>query len=291
VSETLLCLNSEWHGCTSPILEAGSRRLAAALFGATPFLDFGPPVCSELTVRDGVFALDCVVRRFRHVLETLEQRDAARVVTVGGTCGAEAAPVAYLNARHGGRLGVLWLDAHGDLNTPASSPSGHFHGMVLRTLLGEGPGELIGRMALPLDPERLVLAGVRDLDESERRCIEAQGIRLIRGWPESAGRVLVEHLRRAGVRHLVVHLDVDVFDPQAFGDALFSVPGGPGLGAVAAAVRALKDAFEIVGVGVVEYCGRMRGSAAALCRVLAEAGLWPPGRPRPAGGHFGSEAL
>ena len=57
------------------------------------------------------------------------------VVTVGGTCGVEAAPVAYLNERYDGNLAVVWFDGHGDLNSPATSPSGHFHGMVLRTLL------------------------------------------------------------------------------------------------------------------------------------------------------------
>jgi arginase len=50
------------------------------------------------------------------------------VVTVGGTCGVEAAPVAYLNERYAGDLAIVWFDAHGDLNAPDTSPSGHFHG-------------------------------------------------------------------------------------------------------------------------------------------------------------------
>ena len=57
---------------------------------------------------------------------------------IGGTCGAEIAPVAYLNNHYESDLAILWFDAHGDLNTPKTSLSGHFHGMVLRTLLGEG---------------------------------------------------------------------------------------------------------------------------------------------------------
>ncbi|MDZ4179106.1 MAG: arginase family protein, partial [Coriobacteriia bacterium] len=137
----LLCLNSEWQGCESPQLERGARRLASELFGDAPRLDLGPSDCDSLDVRDGVFALDCVVARFLHALGELELAAPERVFTIGGTCGAEAAPVAYLGGRHRG-LGAVWFDAHGDLNTPATSPSGHFHGMVLRTLLGDGPSEL-----------------------------------------------------------------------------------------------------------------------------------------------------
>ncbi|NUS03623.1 MAG: arginase family protein, partial [Nonomuraea sp.] len=65
------------------------------------------------------------------------------VVTAGGDCGVELEPVAAARRRFGERLVVVWFDAHGDLNTPDSSPSGAFHGMVLRALTGEGPDGLV----------------------------------------------------------------------------------------------------------------------------------------------------
>ena len=97
------------------------------------------------------------------------------VVTVGGTCGVEAAPVAYLNEQYDGDLAIVWFDAHGDLNAPATSPSGHFHGMVLRTLLGEGPHEYVGELRRPLRPAQLFLAGTRDLDPEESAYILRAG--------------------------------------------------------------------------------------------------------------------
>ncbi|MDA0646043.1 arginase family protein, partial [Nonomuraea ferruginea] len=87
------------------------------------------------------------------------------VVTVGGDCGVELEPVAAARRAYGDRLVVVWFDAHGDLNTPESSPSGAFHGMVLRALVDEGPRGLTADPGV--DPRRVVLAGVRDLDPGE----------------------------------------------------------------------------------------------------------------------------
>ena len=106
----LLCLNSEWQGCESPQLEHGAREIARELFGDVPHLDLGLPGCDSLDVRDGVFALDCVAARFLSTLREIELAAPQRVFTVGGTCGAEAAPVAYLAAHHKA-LGAVWFDA------------------------------------------------------------------------------------------------------------------------------------------------------------------------------------
>ncbi len=271
----LLCLNSEWQGCESPQLERGARELARELFRDAPHLDLGPATCDALDVRDGVFALDCVGGRFLRTLRELELAAPERVFTVGGTCGAEAAPIAYLSRRYQG-LGVVWFDAHGDLNTPATSPSGHFHGMVLRTLLGDGPREFTDHIASSLDSARVLVAGARDLDDAERDCIESVGIGLVEGWPGDTAARIIDFLRSAEVAQLYVHIDVDVFDPAVYRDALFSVPQGPSLDSAAFVVREVVDAFDVVGVGVVESCGHTLEARQALVGFLTDSGLWRP---------------
>ncbi len=110
---------------------------------------------------------------------------------------------------------VLWLDAHGDFNSPDTSPSSFLGGMCLAAACGvwdagfEGP---------PLDPSRVVMCGVRDLDGGERMLLETHGVSMI----ERPSR-LADAL--AG-REVFVHLDVDVLDPSVVPDVGYPVPGG-----------------------------------------------------------------
>jgi arginase len=115
---------------------------------------------------------------------------------------------------------VLWLDAHGDLNTPATSPSGNVHGMPLAAALGRDL-ESFASEAWPLpalDPQRVVLIGVRSLDEAERTYVRESGIgvhtmsELDRRGIEPVMREALERVEGAPFVH--VSLDMDVVDPE-----------------------------------------------------------------------------
>ncbi len=80
-------------------------------------------------------------------------------------------------SKHYNNLGVIWYDAHGDLNIPEESPSGNIDGMPLRILTGEGPKELIELNSNVIKPENIVLIGMRDLDKGERQFIKDHNIK------------------------------------------------------------------------------------------------------------------
>ncbi|MCK2213242.1 arginase family protein [Actinomadura sp. ATCC 31491] len=157
--------------------ETGTRAEAgagAAARGEHARGEHGGVVRVAVTVND-----DDLVATAAEVRDALEgvARDAL-VVAVGGDCGVELEPIAAARRRYGDRLVVVWFDAHGDLNTPQSSPSGAYHGMVLRALTGEGPEGLVAEA--PLQPGRIVLAGVRDLDPAEAAFVESAGVRWVK---------------------------------------------------------------------------------------------------------------
>ncbi|WP_221762265.1 arginase family protein [Nonomuraea sp. WAC 01424] len=177
------------------------------------------------------------------------------LVTAGGDCGVELEPVSAARRRFGDGLVVVWFDAHGDLNTPDSSPSGAFHGMVLRALTGEGPEGLVAA-GEPVGAGQIVLAGVRDLDPAEVAFVEAQGVRRVRAADAEA---LVEAVGAAaaaggGERAAVyVHVDFDVLDPQLFGSVGSPTPDGYQPDELLALVGAVAGRFEVVGLGLMEY--------------------------------------
>lgn len=270
----LFLLYPEWQGSgTSPAVQQGALTIARELFPQAHFLTVDSPDDEALERADGVVGLHSIAPRFRGTLSRIRTAAPDLIVTVGGTCGVEAAPVAYLNERYAGDLAVVWFDAHGDLNTPESSPSGHFHGMVLRTLLGDGPAEYVSELRRPLQPAQVFLAATRDLDAPERDFVEQARIYVTPpdAFPD-AGR-LIEEIRSRGFTRAYVHLDLDALTPSDFADTLIPTSGGPPLDLVRTMITTLAGAFSVVGGSVVEYVHGSTSSLRVVEDLLACSGL------------------
>jgi arginase len=132
----------------------------------------------------------------------------------------------------GPRSALLWIDAHGDLNTPATSPSGNVHGMPLAHLLGHGDERLHeswGGGPL-LRPEDVVLLGIRSLDEGERQLVRDHGLRVLTmADVDRRGIAVVAEEALATLAHaerLHVSFDADVLDPTIAPGVGTPVPGG-----------------------------------------------------------------
>ena len=128
--------------------------------------------------------------------------------------------------------GLIWIDAHGDFNTPRTTLTGNIHGMTLALLLGDGYPELVdaGRPGPKLQPEDVVMIGIRDLDPEERTRLRDSGITVytLRDIDERGiGAVTREALERLEHRDRVhVSLDMDALDPQAAPGVGTTSPGG-----------------------------------------------------------------
>jgi len=159
------------------------------------------------------------------------KKDGHFPIVLGGDHSIALGTLGGLAAHHGAG-GVLWFDAHGDLNTPETSPSGNVHGMPLAAALGLAD-EAFGSDAWPLptvDPEKVVLIGVRSLDEGERRLVRHLGMSvhtmtdLDRRGVEPVVREALERLADAAFVH--VSLDMDVIDPDVARGVGTPVRGG-----------------------------------------------------------------
>ena len=151
-------------------------------------------------------------------------------VVLGGDHSIAMGSVA--GASHRKRTGVVWVDAHGDFNTAATSPSGNIHGMPLAALCGVGDPKLVdlGWPGRKIDPRDVVLIGVRDLDGEERRLMRAAGVTVYTmkevdrvGLPKIAEETLA---KLGSLPRLHVSFDADVLDPEIAPGVGTPVPGG-----------------------------------------------------------------
>lgn len=269
----LSLLVPEWQGYGLGASVAAGARAIAALFPAAAFVTVDAPDAEPLTVEDGVLGLSSIASTAQRTLERIREHRPSRIFMVGGTCGAELAPVSYLSERYRADFAVAWLDAHGDLNTPETSPSGHFHGMVLRTLLGTGPAPLVALVPRPLAPTQVVLAGVRDLDRDEATFISDRAVSRLGPADLLVPGRLVGRLRSGGATKLHVHLDLDVIDPLEFPDALMRTDGGVSTDCIVETVAELAAAFDVVGFSVVEFAPRSADAASRVRRLLDRSGI------------------
>jgi len=156
------------------------------------------------------------------------------------------------------RTGLLWIDAHGDFNTPETSPSGNIHGMPLAALCGLGPKRLVDlvRPGAKLRPEDVVLIGIRDLDEQEKRLMRAAGVTVYtmkeidsRGLPQVAAEALQQV---GGLSRVHVSFDADVLDPEIAPGVGTPVPGGLTYREAHLLMELLADSGRITSLDLVE---------------------------------------
>jgi len=129
--------------------------------------------------------------------------------------------VAAWYRRTGRRIGVIWLDAHTDMNTPETSPSGNVHGMPLACLVGSGPRELthLRGVSPVLDPRNVVLVGIRDVDLTERPVVRESGVKVftMRDIDERGMRAVMTDaitIASRGAAGIHLSLDMDGIDPD-----------------------------------------------------------------------------
>ena len=183
-------------------------------------------------------------------------------VVLSGNCGASIGTAAGLGTD---RLAVLWFDAHGDYNTPDTTDSGYLDGMSLSVLAGRcfhNLAKTIPNFA-PVPASRTIYVGSRDYSPGEREALEADGVRMTPDFDGiDADRVLV-------------HVDLDVIDPQ-FGRANeYAVGGGLSPDDVLHVIEQAREHFEIAGLVIASYdpsCdedGRIAAIGARIARAVA----------------------
>ena len=162
--------------------------------------------------------------------------------------------------RRGEKIGVLWIDAHSDINTPETSPSGNVHGMPLAALVGLGPeplGNIFG-YSPKIAAENTVLIGVRDIDAAERENIRRAGVAEVytmRDIDERGMRTVMEEALRAAGRGTAgyhVSLDMDWIDPEDAPGVGTPVRGGATYREAHLAMEILADHGRMVSFEIVE---------------------------------------
>jgi len=216
-----------------------AERLSAIAGGAVVWTLVEPPL-PEGTSQERI----AVIMRTLGEAVAATRRAGYFPLVVGGDCLSSLGVVAGLQA--GKRpLGVLWFDAHGDFNTPQTTPSGFLGGMPLAMLVGRGEQALAHAAGVtqPIAEADVVLAGARDLDPLEREALESSVVTHLLDVEKLASYPLPDV-------PLYVHLDVDVLDPGELGAVDYPAPGGIDLETLTRALNYVMVTSEVAGLNL-----------------------------------------
>ncbi|MFC9708692.1 arginase family protein [Paenibacillus sp. NPDC056933] len=281
--KTIRLLMPQWQGGNNPNYSFGAELLAwLAPDNDQPLIQVpvqtydGTPLENE----NGVNGRKELMEQLEAAQHIIHAHNPDRIIMFGGDCLVEQAPFAYLNERYNGELGLIWIDAHSDL--VGYTGYDNAHSLPLGNLLGEGDEEFAKHVKIPLKPENVFIAGLATpteqeseviseafqrlgitTAESDTEMIQRLGIRTA-GTEELANSTesIKEWIKESGIKHLAIHLDLDVLDPKTFRSLLFAKPEEPYIFSPAGSMRfpqllhlikELSDQADVVGLGITEH--------------------------------------
>lgn len=209
-------------------------------------------VVGQRAIRDTIVAAKVI----------LEEEGPNKIITLGGSCIVSQAPFDYLRGLYGDRLGVIWIDAHPDVSTPAMF--NHEHAMVWANLMHCGDAVVQSTVEHPFTAEDILYVGLQPLTQEEVPRMKKLGITYIVQAPELLSNDTIQQWITAhGFTALVVHWDLDVLHPDSFHSLYFNEPGVPrftgsshgiySLEQITSTLRSVQDMADIVGFIVAEY--------------------------------------
>jgi len=266
-SAVLRLVMPQWQGGDEPGYLVGARVLAALApdpRGPVETIAVLEADGSERGEDRGIVSRDALLAQLAQAQVAIERHRPEAIVTLGGDCLVDLAPIAYLADRYADDLAVLWVDAHPDVMGAEQFRNAHAH--VLAMLIGEGDRDFVAAVPRKVAAQDVLFVGLTETTPYETDFIARHGI--ARLSPEQlAGTIqaVIDWVRASGKSRIAVHFDLDVLDPTRYDFLLFRNPdaapeafdgvarGLMTMDAVQAILAAVAGEAEIVGLAITEY--------------------------------------
>lgn len=223
-----------------------------------------------------------LIKQMEETERVLNHKQPNKVIIFGGDCSVTQVPFDYLKSKYADKLGILWLDAHPDVESTKNSS--HLHEMVLANLLGQNSSSHITKVKHPFKPNEVMLAGLieEDLREMDMACKELNLRLAAPAELKVDSRPILTWIEENGIEYLAVHWDLDVLSPNDFRAILTARPyidldrfpaavGRMTLNEVGRILNDVSKKAEIVGLGITEH---MPWDAMNLRRVLSDISIF-----------------
>lgn len=265
MTENLRIVLPQWQGGMNQNYRMGSKILEAIVPESQKTPTIHIPISNEVESENNkIDAETTLLKQMEVTFDTLQLKHPKRVITLGGDCSISEAPFDYLHGQYPDNFGIIWLDAHPDISDPTTSH--HIHEMVLANLLHKGAEKFNQQVKNPVQPKQILMAGLQ-YDQLRPMDRMVKDLNLSYVTPDKLAKKsdnVIDWLKNENIRHVAIHLDLDVLDPDDFRSILPAEPGldrsqfGAAIGSMklVAVIRLLQDigtATDLVGLSLAEH--------------------------------------
>ena len=212
---------------------------------------------SSLQDENGIFARRVLLSEVKECVKIIKEQNPERIITIGGECSASVPPFSYLSQKYNNDVAIIWIDAHPDIGQPGDDDHG-YNSMALAHILGHGDKEFLDSLPGSYQSGHVMYLGIRSIDSTQQQRIKSWGLNMT--TPEefrNNPQIIVDWLRSTKCSKVMIHLDLDVIDPEEIILAVGLTPKGMLLSEVTEALNLIDSSFDIVGFTVAEHMPRV----------------------------------
>lgn len=272
-SKTIRLIYPQWQGgnITRLIPDLPSDDASQGYILGAHLLNFLAPKTKNQTItipisedtnrieENGIIDYKPILKQTKEALNIIKELNPDKILTLGGECSVSVVPFTYLAEKYNNDIAVIWIDAHPDITLPEDKTYNGYHAMAVTAIMGKGDKDIISTLPAQITPDKILFVGLRDWEREEikKRQKEYNIKHLTPDEVSENSSKILEWIKNTGVKHVVIHFDMDVLEPNEIIPAVGVVPDGMKINEVIRIINDISTEYDIAGLTVAEPMPRI----------------------------------
>ena len=206
---------------------------------------------------NGILGYKPILDQTKEALKLLNEANPDKIITLGGECSVSVVPFTYLAAKYENDITMIWIDAHPDITLPEDKTYNGYHAMAAAAIMGKGDNGIISELPGKINTDKILFVGLRDWERQQiKNRQEEYGIKHLAPQEADSSKIL-DWIKSTGVKHVVIHFDLDVLDPEEIIPAVGIVPNGMKIEQVTKIINDISKEYDVSGLTIAEPMPRI----------------------------------
>ena len=214
------------------------------------------PVSSNISriEENGILGYKEILLQTKQALKILNTTNPDKILVLGGECSVSVVPFTYLAHKYNGDVAMIWIDAHPDITLPEDKTYNGYHAMAVAAIIGTGDKAIVSGLPYKIKPDKILYVGLRDWERQQIKERQQElGIKhlTVQEVSKDSAQIL-NWLKQSGAKHVVIHFDMDVLEPDEIRAAVGVVPDGMKIDEVTRVINDIAKEYDVVGLTIAE---------------------------------------